>query len=151
MKIGFTGTQKGMTEHQRDHVKLMLGCYNMESGYNLELHHGGCIGADYQVHLMWQNRLGIDIVVHPASDVDESKMAFIVAGNKVKVLAPKPALVRNRIIVDSVDIMIATPAQSHEVLRSGTWATIRYAKKVGRVIHVVYPNKLKGGTYGNSH
>ena len=45
MKIGFTGTQKGMTHHQL--IKLLdeLCSYS-----NIELHHGDCIGADAQAH-----------------------------------------------------------------------------------------------------
>lgn len=132
MKIGFTGTQRGMTGHQLLSVDWWLGYFN-QFGDITEIHHGGCIGADQEFHSMCLG-LGLPVpIVHPASDVDDSKRAYL-AGKIVQFIVAKPALKRNHDIVDSVDILIATPAQNNEILRSGTWATIRYAKKVGRVI-----------------
>jgi hypothetical protein len=40
----------------------------------------------------------------------------------------RPYLARNKDIVDACTILIATPAQNSEIQRSGTWATVRYAK-----------------------
>ena len=45
------------------------------------------------------------------------------------VAPPKPPLDRNRDIVTfGRDLLIAAPLQDFEVLRSGTWATVRFAK-----------------------
>jgi len=49
MKIGFTGTQQGMTQHQKDMVELILTFHKYTPGIE-EVHHGGCIGADEQFH-----------------------------------------------------------------------------------------------------
>lgn len=38
-------------------------------------------------------------------------------------------LERNHVILDHTDYLLAFPKTRKEVLRSGTWATIRYAKK----------------------
>ena len=135
MKIGFTGTQRGMTEHQRQQVMIMMASSRREI---TQIHHGGCVGADTQFYAICRSMHLVTNTVHPASDVSPEKIADL---DYVILLKAKPALERNHDIVDSVDVMIATPAQDHEVLRSGTWATIRYAKKVGRVIHTIYPNK----------
>jgi hypothetical protein len=42
---------------------------------------------------------------------------------------PEDYLVRNRAIVDEVDILIAAPATADSVLRSGTQATVRYCER----------------------
>ena len=133
MKIGFTGTQRGMTDYQQEQVRNLLTTYRKGL---LEIHHGGCIGADAQFHDMCHSMMLVTPTIHPASDVDAKLKAEL---DYAIVRYAKPALERNHDIVDSVDVMIAIPAQRRETLRSGTWATIRYAKKVGRVIHILYP------------
>ena len=42
--------------------------------------------------------------------------------------------------MDNSDILIATPKEKEEQLRSGTWATIRYAKKTKKIVFLVYPD-----------
>jgi hypothetical protein len=41
---------------------------------------------------------------------------------------PKPYLERNRDIVMRSDVLVAIPKTDKEDLRSGTWATVRYAQ-----------------------
>ena len=53
---------------------------------------------------------------------------------------PKDYLERNHDIVDETDMLIATPGEEQEVQRSGTWATIRYARKQKRTILTIYPS-----------
>ena len=43
-------------------------------------------------------------------------------------------------IVDESDFLIGTPKGFCEELRSGTWSTIRYARKKGMEITIVYPD-----------
>ena len=52
----------------------------------------------------------------------------------------KPPLDRNRDIVDACDVLIATPKDFVEELRSGTWATVRYARKQRKPLVIVWPN-----------
>jgi hypothetical protein len=52
---------------------------------------------------------------------------------------PKPYLVRNHDMVDQSEFLIGTPGEEQEVLRSGTWATIRYARKLKRPILIILP------------
>jgi len=52
--------------------------------------------------------------------------------------------VRNHKMVDSAGVLLATPKEDHEVLRSGTWATIRYAYKKNKQVVLVWPD---GGAY----
>jgi len=57
---------------------------------------------------------------------------------------PKPPLVRNRDIVDECDLLVACPGSDHEELRSGTWACIRYARKVKRKTIIIWPDGTLG-------
>lgn len=133
MIIGFTGSQKGMTDFQHKEVEWILTFYKRSI---TEIHHGGCIGADTIFHSIC-SEFGLPTpIIHPASDVNPSKKAILIGANY---LPAKPALKRNHDIVDIADIMIATPGETHEVWRSGTWATIRYARKIGKVIHLICP------------
>ena len=47
---------------------------------------------------------------------------------------------RNEHIVDEADVVVAAPATEMEQPRGGTWYTIRYARKVEKVLHVVGPD-----------
>src|SRR5258708_38911504 len=120
MKVGFTGTQRGLTERQR----VMLGLYlaGLEGACE-EFHHGDCIGADAEAHELVR-RYNVPVVIHPPDN--SSKRAFCSDYHAAMPLSPY--LARNRDIVDAVDLMIACPS-GIEVRRSGTWATVRYARQ----------------------
>ena len=131
MKIGFTGTQLGMSQSQRDELNRIL---RDETDFISEFHHGDCIGSDSEAHDIAEN-LGFDIVIHPPTD--PRKRAF---KKSKRINQPLPYLERNHVIVSETDKLIATPSSRHEQLRSGTWATIRYARKLNRPIHIIFPN-----------
>ena len=96
---------------------------------------GISVGSDKEFHDI-AYALGIDIVLHlPTSDKDQA-----VCHDCIRVLERKPHLRRNRDIVDAVIAMIAVPYSEEEQIRSGTWATIRYARKVGRKLYVIFPD-----------
>lgn len=128
--IAFTGTQNGMTPQQAEAFRDVLGWGNHVDHF---LHHGDCIGADIDAHRIALAR-GWRIHVHPPDD--PRKRAFC-AGAVIH--APLPYLVRNRVIVDSAELLVATPS-GPEKLRSGTWATIRYAIKRGKPVWIVWPH-----------
>lgn len=137
MNIGFTGTQKGMSDYQKKEVALILLFHRpfcMAEDIIYQAHHGDCIGADAEFEQL-AKEYGYTTYAHPASDTG-SKRAYCKSDT---ILPSKPALKRNRDIVNVAGIMIATPGQGYEVLRSGTWSTIRYAKRYGTLIHVIYP------------
>lgn len=128
MNTGFTGTSQGMSDDQKAAVKNYL-----IDNFGGSFHHGDCVGADAEASEI-AAELGLWIVVHPPEN--ESKRAFC---QKVRViLPPKPYLERNRDIVNSCDRLIATPLEGGEILRSGTWATVRYARKVGKPVTIIY-------------
>jgi hypothetical protein len=130
--IGFTGTQRGVTVAQQGVIWLWLN--KIEEPEHTWFHHGDCIGADHDFHRMVR-RIGGNVYLHPP-DID-AKRAFCDYDTEED---PRPYLERNHRIVDSSELMIATPGESEEVLRSGTWATIRYALKTNTPLWVINPD-----------
>jgi len=133
MHIGFTGTRLGMTDEQKEVISDALE-------YALEItsvHHGICVGADEQFHSI-ALELGIPIIGHPPEEV--VYLAKIPDEEFEHLFQPKRYLARNREMVDNCDVVYATPKEYEEVLRSGTWATVRYAIAKEKLVGVVYPN-----------
>jgi len=136
MKVGFTGTQQGMTDAQHERLMHILEDLD-ELGKNgiIEFHHGDCVGADAEAHDIALH-LGIAIIRHPPDKDDKRAFCKDSSGDK----EPAPYLVRNRDIVNVTQILFATPKTVAEVLRSGTWFTIRYAKSRKKPVWVIRPN-----------
>ncbi len=132
MNVGFTGTRDGMTPAQKETFKTIL-----EELEDLStLNHGDCVGADEQAHKI-ARKLGWFVTIHPP--VKSEKRAFCKLENGVSALPPAPYLVRNQNIVDHSSMLVAVPKEDEEVMRSGTWATIRYARKQGKKIWIINP------------
>ena len=127
--VGFTGSQGGMTKAQRKIVKKFLDTEP------LTVHHGKCIGSDAQFHTLARPRVR-EIVVHPCNIT--SKQANITDYDRT--LPVKPPLVRNKFMVSRIEVLLATPKEDHEVLRSGTWATIRAALKLWKTVIIIWPD-----------
>lgn len=51
-----------------------------------------------------------------------------------------PPLERNKRMVDHAEFLIAAPRTVHEHQRSGTWATVRYARTVNRPVVIIQPD-----------
>lgn len=131
MNIGFTGTQRGMTIKQLEKVFHIL----IENIGSFS-HHGDCIGADAQFHFL-AVAVGSRVVIHPPDN--PSKRAYCYYATEIR--EDKPYLRRNQDIVNESDILIATPGETTEQLRSGTWATIRRGrKKKGMTVYIIYPD-----------
>ena len=123
LSIGFTGTQKGMNKIQISYVEELLEFLSLS--YDLiTAHHGDCYGADENFHDLCL-KFGIRIVIHPPED--KKKRAFCEYPSII--FDPYPYLVRNKNIVKSSDIVIATPLNEEEIVRSGTWSTVRFARE----------------------
>lgn len=129
MNVGFTGTQRGMNEAQwRTFWSLLV---DRAPG---DFHEGDCIGADAQA--AHGARLAhFRIVSHPPTN--SGKRAFFAADVE---WPAAPYLDRNKQIVSASEEMIATPGEFEEQLRSGTWSTVRYARRVGKPVHVILPD-----------
>lgn len=147
MIIGFTGTQYGMTEQQMRGLKyILIGMFYAAD--IRQAHHGDCIGADAEFHQIISlninthlcmrnaNKSFIEIKIHPP--INESKRAFCQPGLYGEILPAKDYLPRNMDIAKAGDIILATPKEMKEVQRSGTWATIRYGRDMGKRVIIVY-------------
>jgi len=131
--VGFTGTQEGMTSQQIAKVREFMISLNP-----IKAHHGDCIGADAQFHSICRD-LMIYIVGHPGMDAKgySRKRAF---GKCDEINPVLPYLERNQNIVNECTILIAAPEGYLEEVRSGTWSTVRKARKANRALFIVFPD-----------
>ncbi len=129
-RMAFTGTRRGMTDAQAVTFTGLLGLIDPK-----EFHHGDCVGADEQAHNLVTAHGGIFTTGHPPDN--DKYRAHCEVGYQ---WSPLPYLDRNKMMVDQCQILVATPGQKEEQLRSGTWATIRYARVLGRKVVMVYPD-----------
>lgn len=114
MKVGFTGTRAGMSAIQKQQLATVLRWLNEGDAVAFtELHHGMAVGADMEAETIAKANGWYVVKRHPASG--------------------KP-LARNRQIVAACDVLIAAPRTDQEELRSGTWATVRYARQAGKPV-----------------
>lgn len=132
-KLGFTGTRDGLTPQQQATLERILR--DAVVIYNIaELHHGDCIGADVDAHTI-AKKVGLKVVIHPP--INATKRANCV-GDETR--EPQSYIERNHSIVDSTDAMLAAPHSMREEIRSGTWATVRYARSMHRRLLIVFPD-----------
>ena len=137
MKLGFTGTREQLTQPQRAALYRL-----MEDHFPFELHHGDCIGADAEANAIFNSiRKGSKgwIVIHP--QLNTELRAFCVARLPLdEVRQPRPPLKRNQDIVNETDRLVACPGEYEEVLRSGTWSTIRRALRARKQVTILWPD-----------
>jgi hypothetical protein len=129
--LGFTGSSRRVTEEQEaaffDFIKakdIAVFC------------HGDCIGADAKAHDIIRSvkpHCAIE-VFPPVNQVARAFKSGDVTHRRKEYLA------RNRDIAHRATAMVAMPAQMYEVVRSGTWSTVRYALKIGKQITVIFPD-----------
>jgi hypothetical protein len=134
--VGFTGSRKGLTDYQRDCVRERLAHW-VAMHPVIVLRHGDSLKADAQAHDM-ALLMGYATASHP-STIDKHR-AFCVADC---IHPPRDPLLRNQDIVSGCSELIAAPATRFEIRRSGTWSTIRYARRVRRPIYLVYPDRVE--------
>jgi hypothetical protein len=132
-RVGFTGTQIDCTPTQ----VVALARTLVELGLDV-LHHGDCIGADETAHRIVR-AMGARIELHPPRVASKRARCEVVRGEVVH--PTDEYLSRNHAIVNLTTVLVACPKEeSGEVTRSGTWATVRYARKLGRPVVIVRPS-----------
>jgi hypothetical protein len=109
MKLGMTGSRKGISDSALKTLQEFLDTNKIEEG-----HHGDCRGADTTFHKeITKNK--IKSIIHPPSN---PTMRSFCKGDESR--KPLPYLDRNHEIVDESDELIAFPATKQEVIRSGS-------------------------------
>ncbi len=140
MKVGFTGTQVGTTEKQR--VTFLTVITELQP---TEFHHGCCIGADEDCFAIAVHCCSkLLTVAHPP--LFKTKMFPRAVALSSCSRAAKDYLDRNQDIVDETEVLVACPKEFKEELRSGTWATIRRARKAKKRIIYIWPDGTKTDT-----
>lgn len=134
LRVGFSGSREGMSPLQLavvvEHMVLWAGMDR-----RIELHHGDCLGADAQIHAMALAR-DWPVIIHPP--LDSRYRAFCEGAQEIR--KPASFLDRNHNIVNETAKLVAGPNGFVEELRSGTWATVRYARSRNKSVLVVYPD-----------
>ena len=142
MIIGISGTRKGLTEAQSISIIQYLTSLRSQHEY-LELHHGDCIGADENVHIVCiENKLVNKIIIHPPTNSSLRAYTENITANDItiEVTEDKDYLERNKDIVNMATIIIVCPKNADEELRSGTWSVYRTAKKQNKTIGLITPD-----------
>jgi hypothetical protein len=139
--VSATGTQDGMTPPQ-----LVSAIQVLRDGKPQVLIHGCCIGGDDD----WDTAaadLGIDRIGVPAEHV-RSVLESVMRGRTGSRFSYQPSgpagtreppLVRNRKIVKLGQALVAAP-KGIETKRSGTWATVRLARRAKKPVIIIWPD-----------
>lgn len=122
--LGITATRTGLTSEQSYSAEKVVAEYDV-------IHHGDCLGGDLQMHLL-AYALGKKVVVHPP---DNQRLRAFCSSDDVR--PTRPYMSRNRDIVKESEVLLAMPLNDIEDFVSGTWATVRLARKAGRKIIII--------------
>lgn len=152
MILGFTGTRKGLTPAQRAQLPSVLvvqpllkssdGMFGIDPIRTL---HGGAAGADQEFH-DWLMEATPWMSVPPLIEIypteDRAQLWYSRDSRQVNwcVHPGSDPLTRNRIIATRCDALLACPAEATEQLRSGTWSTVRYARKASKPVTLLLPD-----------
>ena len=128
MSVGLTGTKLGMSDAQHEAVLTLLGKLLGEHG---ELHFGDCEGADIEAARI-ANWLHYKIICHPP--INSKHRGWFQYNTEARERFEYK--IRDQHIVDESDVLIAVP-HGIEIVRSGTWTTVRYARTLKRPIYIV--------------
>lgn len=132
--VAFSGSRNGGPQSQIETLYKVL----RTDSYFLA-HHGMCRGFDCIFANMMRNLFPkCHIVGHPCTLVNEqvTDISKCPIDSKTEVLPP---LKRNKVMVDSSNILIACPPCKENPGKGGTWWTIEYAKKNNKDHIIIYP------------
>lgn len=133
MRVGFTGTREGMAVQQ--FVAFVMA---MPAGMTW-FRHGCCLGADEEAVRHVNDMVPRPSIFGAPSNIGSQTSEFALSVSDDTTGEFSDPLERNRVIVDGCDLLIAAP-KGPEERRSGTWATVRHARKKGKPIVIVWPN-----------
>ena len=136
MKLMFTGTQIGMTRHQKN---VLYDWLVQRDAIIEEVRHGGCVGADAQFHAECV-AFGLAELIEVYPSNIPSKQARLDEDTYKIMHNPAEPLDRNLTMVYASEVCLATPKERDEIMRSGTWATIRAARRNHLRVIIIEPD-----------
>jgi hypothetical protein len=137
IKIGYSGSRKGMTTPQMravyQYLQHILGVNDWDEPV-IEGHHGDCIGGDKEFDVI-ATVLRCRRVAHPPLN---TRLRAWCAADEIR--EPKDYLPRDWDIASETGELLAAPYTTVPVQGSGTWTTIGYAVQLGRPATVFLPD-----------
>lgn len=133
MRVGFTGTRAGLTTEQSLAFRRALPA---EITW---FRHGCCVGADEDAVRIVNALDPRPSIFGAPSNIGNLTSEFALDACDDTTGEFSDPLDRNRDIVNGCDLLIACP-RGPEERRSGTWSTVRYARKQGKRIVIVWPD-----------
>jgi len=126
-----SGTRKGMSKEQQARM-----CDILDELPSLSyVRHGDCVGVDEKAHEIVRSRFSrLTIHIHPP--LNDKDRAFCDGDVTYDAEA---FLKRDRTMVNDSDVLLAFTDSRKERLRSGTWTTIRHARRLGSPLVIVFP------------
>lgn len=121
VRVGFTGTRRALLTSEQAWVRRVLTELHRPGA---QFHHGDCVGADWFAQGV-ASELDYYTVAHPGED---TRFRAYTANDYT--MPARSALERDHQIVFHSTVLVAVPRE-REVLRSGTWATVRFARYIG--------------------
>ncbi len=131
--LAFTGSKDRVTIPQKQRLLCELKAARDE-GF-LWMHNGDCVQGDAIAAGLWAD-LNRKIMLHPP--LKDGYRAFIDYADVV--CEPRGYLERDQDMVECSERPYACPQTFDEQRRSGTWTTIRYARKLRMKIVIVLPD-----------
>jgi predicted Rossmann fold nucleotide-binding protein DprA/Smf involved in DNA uptake len=80
---------------------------------------------------------GYQIMLHPPTNSSERAWREVPKHMRCE---KKPFLERNKDIVLETASLIAAPDATEEQMRSGTWSTVRFPRKLGKPVFLILPD-----------
>lgn len=134
MIIGFSGTRQGMSSEQKRVFAEVFSRLEPE-----RFVHGLCIGADVEAHDIVRSLYTpeqCEIEGYPSTA--STRMERVCELNH----HPMDPLKRNKEILISSEVLIATPLEMEEMRRGGTWHTYRLALDMKMPIYLILRNGM---------
>lgn len=135
--LGITGSRDGASERQKKTLSALMSLW-IRITTDPSFHHGDCEGVDDEsVTLAFV--FGMNLVCHPPLN-EKYRSSSTTRIPYQEIREPKEYMHRNRDIVNESSVLIAVPDTFSEVLRSGTWSTVRYAMRIKKLVIVIWPD-----------
>jgi hypothetical protein len=143
----FTGARTGLTPAQLAALRVVLAGYAVPGAV---LHNGCAEGAD-EACLELADILDGVLVLWPCNAARRLWAFGFVDGRDYWSIQPTlPPLERNARMVAAASVVVACP-DGPERTRSGTWSTVREARRMGREVVVVWPSGEVTRERGRGH